>query len=514
MTAERAGRRRGADAAAATATGGRRRRRLRLRRRPVPRRPRAAAAQPADRRHRGDADRRRVLAGVADGGVFTFGDAVLPAGNPLRACSSPPPIVGATRGRDHGPGSRRCGRRRIQSRRGPGQEFRQRGRVDAPATRVGDRRDGLDRLLARRARRRAVRVRRRRRLFRQRHQRTRVHHRAGRGNHGGEQHRADRHRHQGRSSGEPMGRRCGAVLLGGGGHGSAFGPSKGTCDGYHGSVKPCPATKTVGVDCSGFVRWVYAIAYGSDVLGRDGTISQIKKVKKVSAPLPGDLVFFGPTVATTDHVGIYLGNGEMIDAYRDRHLRPGGPAERGEEPARLLAALSWRHGLAVLFTAPSAPAPPLLIPPAHSTCSSTCSFHLLIPGSSPAETRHPSRRSDRREGAATQHTDPDAETSMDSTFWVGLATKPDTYQLVNTLGTGGEGQVWRAILPLSDSGRRQVAIKVLPALGPEQDQDWNRFGHLLKSLAHRDWSASPRCSSGRGCTAVASSHRRCRPGTS
>ena len=36
----------------------------------------------------------------------------------------------------------------------------------------------------------------------------------------------------------------------GGGHRSV-GPSTGTCDGYTGAIKPCPAETTVGVDCSG-----------------------------------------------------------------------------------------------------------------------------------------------------------------------------------------------------------------------------------------------------------------------
>lgn len=54
----------------------------------------------------------------------------------------------------------------------------------------------------------------------------------------------------------------------GGGHAEDPGPSNGTCRGYHGSIKPCPAQRTRGLDCSGFTRWVYALAHGKDVLGR------------------------------------------------------------------------------------------------------------------------------------------------------------------------------------------------------------------------------------------------------
>jgi cell wall-associated NlpC family hydrolase len=50
----------------------------------------------------------------------------------------------------------------------------------------------------------------------------------------------------------------------GGGHGGTPGPSAGTCaedSGYSGP-KPCRASSTVGLDCSGFARWVYSLAYG------------------------------------------------------------------------------------------------------------------------------------------------------------------------------------------------------------------------------------------------------------
>lgn len=102
----------------------------------------------------------------------------------------------------------------------------------------------------------------------------------------------------------------------GGGHGSKPGPSLGTCSGYTGSIHPCPANHTVGVDCSGFSRWVYDLAYGSDVLGSGNTDSQLRRMHRVSASSaqPGDLVFFG-TLSNTHHVGIYIGNGLMINAY-------------------------------------------------------------------------------------------------------------------------------------------------------------------------------------------------------
>ncbi|MBL7258638.1 C40 family peptidase [Paractinoplanes lichenicola] len=100
----------------------------------------------------------------------------------------------------------------------------------------------------------------------------------------------------------------------GGGHGSVAGPSTGTCDGYTGSIKPCPATKTVGVDCSGFTRWVYRQAYGVDVLGGGNTNMHLKRMKRVTAPQPGDLVYFGSGPTNTTHVAIFVGAGRMIEA--------------------------------------------------------------------------------------------------------------------------------------------------------------------------------------------------------
>jgi cell wall-associated NlpC family hydrolase len=78
------------------------------------------------------------------------------------------------------------------------------------------------------------------------------------------------------------------------------------------------------VDCSGFSRWVYALAYGYDILG-PGSVSnttyQMGKLREVAsgAEAPGDLVFFEPTgdPATpgySEHVGVYIGDNEMINA--------------------------------------------------------------------------------------------------------------------------------------------------------------------------------------------------------
>ena len=71
--------------------------------------------------------------------------------------------------------------------------------------------------------------------------------------------------------------------------------------------------------------------------------------------------------------------------------------------------------------------------------------------------------------------------SSDASFWVGPNARPETYELASLLGGGGEGEVWRAILPLSDSGRRPVAVKIMRGTaGPEAEAE---LGPLRSSAA-------------------------------
>ncbi|WP_459801255.1 C40 family peptidase [Herbidospora sp. RD11066] len=101
----------------------------------------------------------------------------------------------------------------------------------------------------------------------------------------------------------------------GGGHGGGAGPSFGICQGYRGDIKPCPATRTHGLDCSGLTRWVYKIGYDHDVLGPGTTDDHLRRMREVAVPAPGDLVFFG-TKKRTHHVGVYIGDGRMINAFK------------------------------------------------------------------------------------------------------------------------------------------------------------------------------------------------------
>jgi cell wall-associated NlpC family hydrolase len=65
-----------------------------------------------------------------------------------------------------------------------------------------------------------------------------------------------------------------------------------------------------GFDCSGLVKWAYAKA-GMSLPHSSRAQSHIGKPVPRSELRPGDLVFFGHPV---HHVGIYVGDGKMVDA--------------------------------------------------------------------------------------------------------------------------------------------------------------------------------------------------------
>ena len=65
-------------------------------------------------------------------------------------------------------------------------------------------------------------------------------------------------------------------------------------------------------DCGGFTQFVFKRALGVDIARTSwGQYEQVERIKTKDA-LPGDLVFFFEGGA--HHVGIYVGNGKMIDA--------------------------------------------------------------------------------------------------------------------------------------------------------------------------------------------------------
>ena len=61
-----------------------------------------------------------------------------------------------------------------------------------------------------------------------------------------------------------------------------------------------------GFDCSGFISYIFGV-------GRQDVRGYWNSVSKVDSPQPGDLVFFqGTYKAGPSHIGIYVGNGQML----------------------------------------------------------------------------------------------------------------------------------------------------------------------------------------------------------
>jgi len=70
-----------------------------------------------------------------------------------------------------------------------------------------------------------------------------------------------------------------------------------------------PGSGTVGFDCSGLTVWEFATV--GIALPRTAA-DQEAATRPTLTPRPGDLVFFD--LPTAGHVGLYLGNGQMLDA--------------------------------------------------------------------------------------------------------------------------------------------------------------------------------------------------------
>lgn len=95
------------------------------------------------------------------------------------------------------------------------------------------------------------------------------------------------------------------------GGGNASGPSTGTCC----SPKGRSGEAITGFDCSGLTLYAYAKAGISLPRTAAQQYAASRPVKRENAEI-GDLVFYGSSVTSIHHVGIYVGGGYMIDAPR------------------------------------------------------------------------------------------------------------------------------------------------------------------------------------------------------
>ncbi|MEA3119042.1 MAG: hypothetical protein QOI13_2312 [Paraburkholderia sp.] len=71
-------------------------------------------------------------------------------------------------------------------------------------------------------------------------------------------------------------------------------------------------TPDSGLDCSGFVRYVFQDTLGLDLPRRAVEMSRVGEKVRFSDLKPGDLVFFDTMRRTISHVGIYIGDNKFV----------------------------------------------------------------------------------------------------------------------------------------------------------------------------------------------------------
>lgn len=69
-----------------------------------------------------------------------------------------------------------------------------------------------------------------------------------------------------------------------------------------------------GLDCSGFVRYVFNDTFGFMLPRRSVEMSQVGTTVAINDLRPGDLVFFNTMRHTFSHVGIYIGDNKFVHA--------------------------------------------------------------------------------------------------------------------------------------------------------------------------------------------------------
>jgi len=75
-------------------------------------------------------------------------------------------------------------------------------------------------------------------------------------------------------------------------------------------------TPETGMDCSGFIRYLYKTSLGINLPRTSAEMSKLGKRISIDKIEPGDLLFFNTRRGANTHVGMYLGNNKMIVAPR------------------------------------------------------------------------------------------------------------------------------------------------------------------------------------------------------
>ena len=77
-------------------------------------------------------------------------------------------------------------------------------------------------------------------------------------------------------------------------------------------------TPESGLDCSGFVRYVYNSTHGIELPRRAIDMVRAGELVAVNDLQPGDLVFFNTLGPRYSHVGVYVGEGRFVHASNPR----------------------------------------------------------------------------------------------------------------------------------------------------------------------------------------------------
>lgn len=75
-------------------------------------------------------------------------------------------------------------------------------------------------------------------------------------------------------------------------------------------------TPTTGMDCSGFVRYVFKKSLGIDLPRTAAEMARVGKRVSIDQLQPGDLIFFNTRRGSNTHIGIYLGGNKFIQSPR------------------------------------------------------------------------------------------------------------------------------------------------------------------------------------------------------